>query len=379
MRTADGEGMSQITFNSDTKQRKLLFTGLSFAHPAKMVAPLLLWIVDRYTKEGDVLLDPMGGCGTSMLACRLGRNVILNELEPKFVKMQQDNWAKVQTFGAEMGHSMGWCKILQGDARQLDSVLADAIISSPPYGNRLSDVAIDDGDPQRMGYRQALADVIVSSPPYAEAQSGGGIAQKGYQGPKHTPTDLVGKRSYMPEQAGQSEGQISQLPYGSIDAVITSPPYEAAVTGKNGIDWTKGTRGAKEGWKPRDRTRESAFTNQAGQGQPFNYSESKNNIGNLKGQTYLAAMLEVYQSCYRVLKPQGLMILVTKNFIRNKAIVRLDEDTIKICEQAGFEFQERHYRKLTAQSFWRTIYQQKYPDAPVLDTEDVLVFKVLSL
>ena len=86
-------------------------------------------------------------------------------------------------------------------------------------------------------------------------------------------------------------------------------------------------------------------------------------------------MLEVYQACYRVLKPQGLMILVTKNFIRNKQIVRLDEDTIKICQQAGFEFQERHYRKLTTQSFWRTIYQQKYPDAPVLDTEDVLVFK----
>jgi len=363
----------QIKFNSDTKQRKLLFTGLSFAHPAKMIAPLLLWIVDRYTKEGDVLLDPMGGCGTSMLACRLGRNIILNELEPKFVKMCEDNWAKVQTFGAEMGHSLGWCKIIQGDARQLDSVLVDAVISSPPYGNRLSDVAIDDGDPQRMGYRQALADVIVSSPPYAEAQSGGGILAAGDK-----PVHGGQMHSYRPENTGQSEGQISQLPYGSIDAVITSPPYEAAVTGKNGIDWTKATRGAKDNWKPRDRTREFAFGNQAGQGQPFNYSESKENIGNLKGRTYLAAMLEVYKACYRVLKPQGLMILVTKNFIRNKQIVRLDEDTIKICKQAGFEFQERHYRKLTSQSFWRTIYQQKYPDAPVLDTEDVLIFKRAS-
>jgi DNA modification methylase len=367
----------QIKFNSDTKQRKLLFTGLSFAHPAKMIAPLLLWIVDRYTKEGDVLLDPMGGCGTSMLACRLGRNIILNELEPKFVKMCEDNWAKVQTFGAEMGHSLGWCKIIQGDARQLDSVLADAIISSPPYGNRLSDVAIDDGDPQRMGYRQALADVIVSSPPYAEnpgTPSLGSVNKDdwGKQG-----GDIV-KRRGLEKGYGKTDNQIGNLSYGSIDAVITSPPYEAAVTGKNGIDWTKATRGAKDNWKPRDRTREFAFGNQAGQGQPFNYSESKENIGNLKGQTYLAAMLEVYQACYRVLKPQGLMILVTKNFIRNKQIVRLDEDTIKICEQAGFEFQERHYRKLTSQSFWRTIYQQKYPDAPVLDTEDVLIFKRAS-
>jgi DNA modification methylase len=367
----------KITFHSDTKQRKLLFTGLSFAHPAKMVAPLLLWIVDRYTKEGDVLLDPMGGCGTSMLACRLGRNVILNELEPKFVKMCEDNWAKVQTFGAEMGHTMGWCKILQGDARQLDSVLADAIISSPPYAEELT----GGGQKHKEGFTQGqtqnkdafqggynkenpsnignlpygnLADVIVSSPPYEGALEGSS---------RHTKGGIPSRDKKL--------GQTGTY----ADCVITSPPYEAAVTGKNGIDWTKGTRGAKENWEPRDRTREAAFGNQAGQGQPFNYSESKSNIGNLKSTSYLSAMLEVYQACYRVLKPQGLMILVTKNFIRNKQIVRLDEDTIKICEQAGFEFQERHYRKLTSQSFWRTIYQQKYPDAPVLDIEDVLVFK----
>ena len=69
------------------------------------------------------------------------------------------------------------------------------------------------------------------------------------------------------------------------------------------------------------------------------------------------------------------MILVTKNFIREKQEIRLDLDTIKLCEQAGFQFVERHYRKLTSQSFWRTIYQQKYPDAPILDKEDILVFR----
>ena len=85
-------------------------------------------------------------------------------------------------------------------------------------------------------------------------------------------------------------------------------------------------------------------------------------------------MLQVYQQCYKVLKPQGLMILVTKNFIREQKEVRLDLDTIKLCETAGFTFQERWYRKLTQQSFWRTIYASKFPYAPVLDKEDVLVF-----
>lgn len=97
--------------------------------------------------------------------------------------------------------------------------------------------------------------------------------------------------------------------------------------------------------------------------------------GLFDSETYLAAMLQVYQQCHAVLKSQGLMILVTKNFIRDQKEVRLDSDTIKLCEQAGFTFLERHYRKLPAQSFWRTIYQKKYPDAPVLDKEDVLILR----
>ena len=69
------------------------------------------------------------------------------------------------------------------------------------------------------------------------------------------------------------------------------------------------------------------------------------------------------------------MVLVTKNFIRNKQVIRLDEDTIKLCEQAGFGFVERHYRELPSQSFWRIIYHKKYPDVEKIEYEDVLVFR----
>ena len=69
------------------------------------------------------------------------------------------------------------------------------------------------------------------------------------------------------------------------------------------------------------------------------------------------------------------MILVTKNFIRNKAVVRLDTDTIKLCERAGFKYLERHYRRLPAQSFWRTIYHQKHPEVEQILNEDVLVLE----
>jgi DNA modification methylase len=360
--------MADLRFKRDTEFRKGFFVPDSFSHPAKMDAQLLLWIVEHYTQPGEVILDPMFGSGTTMLACTLGRNVIGVELEQKFVDMAKANWEKVKQ-RPMLGYEMGECVILQGDARNLEGLLADAIISSPPYGNprdidesserayedkRLGKEDTQHGRTQFRGRYQA--DAIVTSPPYAEAQEGAGIAKRGYQGPKHSPTDLVGNRSYMPSTHGQAEGQIGNLPYGSIDAVVTSPPYESTnTTGK--ADSYNGAHGPHS------------------QVQLQDYRETAANIGNLKAVSYLEAMLQVYQQCYAVLRPQGLMILVLKNFIRNQQEVRLDLDTIKLCEQAGFELIERHYRKLAGQSFWRTIYRRKYPSAPVLDKEDILVFR----
>ena len=268
---------TEIKFRRDTSFRKTLFSADSFAHPAKMDAQLLLWIVERYTKAGETILDPMAGSGTAMIGCTVGRNIVQVELEQKFVEMQKTNWDKVRMM-PQLGHEMGECHIIQGDARQLGDILADHAIFSPPY---------------------------------AESYIGGdGSALK------------------------------------------------ALETGKG----TKRGRGF------------DSFGNKT-LGKPDN----PENIGNLKADNYLSAMAQVYSQCHRVLKPGGLMVVVTKNFIRNKKEVRLDEDTIRLCEPAGFKFVERHYRKLPAQSFWRVIYQQKYPDAPVLDKEDILVFKKVAI
>jgi predicted RNA methylase len=76
----------------------------------------------------------MAGSGTTMLACTLGRNVILVELEEKFVKMCQDNWEQVK-MRPQLGYTMGECVIMQGDARQLEDILCDKIITSPPFGD----------------------------------------------------------------------------------------------------------------------------------------------------------------------------------------------------------------------------------------------------
>ena len=359
----------EIKFKRDTAFRKQFFVLDSFAHPAKMDAQLLIWIVERYTQVGETILDPMAGSGTMMLACGLGRNCILVELEDKFCKMMRDNWEEVR-MRPQLGCSMGECQIIQGDARQLEGLLVDKIVTSPPY---------------------------------AEAQSGGGIAKKGYQGSKHSPTDLVGKRSYMPENIGDSENQIGNLPYGQIDSIVTSPPYEASVSDNKESPLAGGNEKKYGRWKDGSARRISYTQNEpvdsiitsppyegsntTGRPDTYNgshgpysqvqlsdYRQSKDNIGNLKSDSYLSAMLQVYQSCHHILRPQGLMILVTKNFIRNKQVIRLDTDTIKLCEQVGFTYLEGHERKLSSQSFWRIIYHQKHPEVEQIEAEDVLVF-----
>ena len=423
--------MVEIIFGADKKHRDKYFSAGSFAHPAKMMLPLQRWLIEKYSKPGDVILDPMAGQGTLLISCTMGRHVIMVELESKFVQMQNDNWTKIQTLGPEMGYSMGTATILQGDARKLPGVLADVVITSPPYADTAArdrskeasydreksgqypkhgDLSISRGyqadvivssppfseakfdkkhglkdlTSKGMKGRKAwanrednnptnpenianlpygkLADVIMTSPPYAETGASGNSRSPFWERLANDPTSARYGREHHPsvgEGYSADPSNLGNLPYGNIDCVITSPPYE-----EGGGHGGKATKCALEHKQP-----------SMGQFTENLYSSRPDNIGNLKGESYLSAMLEVYQGCCRALRPQGLMILVTKNFIREKQEIRLDLDTIKLCEQAGFQFVERHYRKLTSQSFWRTIYRQKYPDAPVLNKEDILVFK----
>lgn len=381
-----------ICFQQDTKERKGWFKKASFSHPAKMHLSLQIYLIEHYTKPGDTILDPMAGSGTILTACALGRNVICVELEKKYVDMQKANWQKIQSLGPMMFCKMGEATILQGEARNLDGLLTDNILFSPPYARAEAQISADKfADPEKFakvsskrfkegkkkghfatkeailrsmkkrekGYSDNPSNIsnlpygeisaVISSPPYAEAQgrdehkySDGRVAE-------------MMKRSYLKSKQGKSKGQIANLKYGDVDAVITSPPFGEAHNQK----------GLGVGDNDRKDLRDYSYLK----------TETKGQIGNLKSENYLQAMLQVYQECHKVLKDKGLMVLVVKNFIRDKKIIRLDLDTIKICEKAGFVLIERLKRKLTSQSFWRIIYHKKYPDVEKIEFEDILVFQ----
>lgn len=275
---------------------KRFFTKESVKHPAKMNLRLLSWILETYTEPSDMVLDPMAGTGsTVILAALKERHGIAVEYEPHFCEMIRANMEKTQSEPWFVEKGRMTC--IHGDAQELSKLLEEssAIITSPPYGNRLSDAAVHDGDPARMGYRQAV-EAVLTSPPYGSDNA-----------------NLMGRKD---------KSALSVL----------------STTGMRSVPLEEG------------------------------------NIGNLKSESYLKAVLQVYRECHKVLKPAGVMVIVIKNFIRDKQVVRLDLDTIKLCEAAGFSLADRWYFKLPTRSFWRILYKRRFPDVPEVEFEDVLIF-----
>jgi DNA modification methylase len=273
------------------------FTDESVTHPAKMNLNLLRWILETYTSEGDVVLDPMAGTGsTIILAALMGRHGVAVEYETRFCDMIRANIRLTERQATLT--PKGGMTCIHGDAQELSKLLEESntIITSPPYGNRLSDTAVHDGDPARMGYRQTV-EAVLTSPPYGSDNA-----------------NLMGRKD---------KSALSVL----------------STTGMRSVPLEEG------------------------------------NIGNLESESYLQAILQVYRECQKVLKPEGVMIIVVKNFIRDKKVVRLDLDTIKLCEAAGFRLADRWYFRLPTRSFWRILYRRKYPNVPEVEYEDVLIFE----
>lgn len=118
-------------FAVDMPIRRRLFDEQVFSHPAKLHLGLLQKLIDLYTQRGDTLLDPMTGTGSLMLAAVQGRNVILRDLQPEYVKLMQASVSRVHRCTWMTG---GLIDIDQADAKDLDCPPFDHAILSPPYG-----------------------------------------------------------------------------------------------------------------------------------------------------------------------------------------------------------------------------------------------------
>jgi len=127
-------------------------------------------------------------------------------------------------------------------------------------------------------------DKCIFSPPYAEVKKGGEASEaEGLRlakameksNPKYGKRDTPGRILHLrKEQSGYSENRdnIGNLPYGSIDKIVTSPPYASG-----------GTKADEnpENYIRREEERLKLFPNRP---KTFvgRYSGDRNNIGNLR-------------------------------------------------------------------------------------------------
>ncbi len=239
----------------------------SFVHPAKISFNLAEYIyrfaMERGMLEQDsTVLDPFGGiCGTAFHAMVFGMNWYGVELEQKFVELGQANieaWNK--KYSATLPN-WGSARLVQGDSRKLGEVLAEkcnGVISSPPYvsGGHHKDIMgawNTNGRGQGVtkedagygaahgqlgnlpeGKLQETLDAAISSPPYAATMKTG--SDKPRESDRQHRIDMGrdpdSPGSFNLHNYSQNEQNLGNLKEGSLDGVVSSPPYAAARIGE---------------------------------------------------------------------------------------------------------------------------------------------------
>ena len=131
---------------------------------------------------------------------------------------------------------------------------------------------------------------------------------------------------------------------GRVDLVCTSPPYACDVGNLKTDSWGAGQNLCSVAER--------------------NYSGDKANLGHARGPAYESAMAAIYAACLAVLRPGGILAVVTKNTRRKGRTLDLAGLTVALAEAAGFTYLQ-HVVALHAAvrggdlvarpSFWQTV------------------------
>jgi modification methylase len=169
-------------------------------------------------------------------------------------------------------------------------------------------------------------------------------------------------------RAGRRHGTLARLGAGSVDLILTSPPYGRDLQRIDKPGWIAGgSLGARDA---------------------RNYSDDRSNLGHARAQTYRVAMGEVYAACAAALKPGGFLVLVTKNLRAGGALYDLAGTTVELCLETGLRYWQhvialhaaiRGSELVPRPSFWQLSTTRKSlargERIHLVCHEDVLVFR----
>jgi DNA modification methylase len=109
-------------------------------HPAKFPETMAQEFIEFFTKQGETVLDPMAGTGSTLVAAlRAGRNSVGIELNPKYAKIAEQIVAEEQKGLGDRGKGLR-AEVINGDAAQISSYslpVFDYVLTSPPYWDML--------------------------------------------------------------------------------------------------------------------------------------------------------------------------------------------------------------------------------------------------
>lgn len=106
-------------------------------HPAVFPISLARKCIDLFSHQGELIIDPFMGSGTTLLAARdAGRNAVGFDIHPDYIALTQDRLAQQTLFG-----NTQQIPVL-ADARNIAQYLNEesitCIVTSPPYANLLN-------------------------------------------------------------------------------------------------------------------------------------------------------------------------------------------------------------------------------------------------
>ena len=108
-------------------------------HPATFPISLAKKVIELFTHEGELVIDPFIGSGTTLVAAQdVNRNAVGFDLQEKYIKLAQSRLANQNMFNKTKQMAV------QDDARNIhnyfDKETVSLIWTSPPYANLLNRV-----------------------------------------------------------------------------------------------------------------------------------------------------------------------------------------------------------------------------------------------
>lgn len=109
-------------------------------HPAKFPETMAQEFIEFFTKQGETVLDPMAGTGSTLIAAlRSGRNSYGIELNPKYAEIAKQIIEQERASLGDSGSGLQ-SQIIHGDAAQIvnyELPMIDYVLTSPPYWDML--------------------------------------------------------------------------------------------------------------------------------------------------------------------------------------------------------------------------------------------------